>query len=134
MQVNARSLQPRRQAVARGAQHGRDVAICFLHGVHRDLQLIHRAAQLARDVVARRRGLLGHAQRAHQLAAQAVVQVAHQALALFGGAEQLFLGALALKGGAQFGVARAQLLAQVVIGRARGGAFLAQPLGNDPGQ
>ncbi|KQO24600.1 hypothetical protein ASF16_23230 [Acidovorax sp. Leaf78] len=80
--LDARSRQARLQPVAQGGQHRGQVAIHRLHRIHRHAQFIERGIGVLAQFGAAGAALADEAEQAHQLRAHAVVNVAHDALAL----------------------------------------------------
>jgi hypothetical protein len=71
------------EARAQAAEHAAEVAVERRHRVDHRAQLLDRQAHLGLQVAARRAVGRDHRQHARQLRSQAVVHVAHDALALF---------------------------------------------------
>ena len=101
-----------------------------LQGVHGHAQLVQRGAHLIAQHLARQRVTLQQIEQAHQLHAHAVVDVAHQALALLQrGLVGVFLAQLGMPA-EQFGFA----LAHALVQRDRQRAVLARHAGEAPHQ
>lgn len=79
---DARGRQARLQAVSQRGEHGGQVAIDGLHGIDRHAQFVERRVGMLAQLRLVGAALADQAEQPHQLRADAVVNVAHDALAL----------------------------------------------------